>query len=393
MFYVEALGEPPLFFAWLAIAFAFLVLVYVGAWNAQKYPVPLGYDAQGHIDYAHILLHDHKLPTASEASEYRQPPGYYAVAGVAALLGQKVFGWHEDSPYTSLPETSYRGAQYLNVLFVLATAVLLLSLARMAAPDRPSVWAAALLFFAFLPVVAKTEAMFHPESLNMLLATAAVWLTTRILTRGRIDLRRGIALGVLLVAGLLVRSSALFTLIAVGLGLAIALPRAEGPPATPPETGRGKCRCRSGARRRVARALPHPCSRKRAGAQWRDRAPALRLVERPRRDRTSPKLSRVVFSLPFRPNYLNYALPVTYTEIWGDWIGAFSWSSYSGAPWPPALKVLRDQSSSECCPTALAIGGWLLLLARTLRGRRELMVVALLPLVAVFGYLYRSYLF
>ena len=79
-----------------------------------------------------------------------------------------------------------------------------------------------------------------------------------------------------------------------------------------------------------------------------------------------PKLSTVVFTLPFRPNYLNYALPVTYTEIWGDWIGAFAWSSYSAAPWPPALKVLKDQSLIGVLPTALAIGGWLLLLVRAL---------------------------
>ncbi len=69
----------------------------------------------------------------------------------------------------------------------------------------------------------------------------------------------------------------------------------------------------------------------------------------------------VVFKLPFRPNYLNYALPVTYTEIWRDWIGAFAWSNYSGAPWPPALKLLKDQSLIGVIPTALAIGGWLLL--------------------------------
>ena len=201
LIYVEALGEPARFAAWLGIGLAFLVLGYVGVWNAQHYPIPLGYDAQGHVDYAHTLLHDHRLPTVADASEYRQPPGYYAVAGVAALLGQKVFGWHEDKPYAALPETSYRGAQYLNVIFVLATALLLLSLARMAAPERPAVWAAALLFFAFLPVVAKTEAMFHPEPLNMLLAAAAVWLTTRILTRGRFDVRRTVGLALLLAAG------------------------------------------------------------------------------------------------------------------------------------------------------------------------------------------------
>jgi hypothetical protein len=104
-------------------------------------------------------------------------------------------------------------------------------------------------------------------------------------------------------------------------------------------------------------------------------------------------LSTDVFRVPFRPNYVNEAIPVTYTEIWGDWIGAFSWSGYNLAPWQPALTVMKDQSSIGLLPTALAIGGWLLLLARSLRRRREFLVVALLPLVAGTAYLYRSYLF
>ncbi len=166
----------------------------------REYPIPLGYDAQGHVDYADVLLDHKRLPTKAEASEYRQPPGYYAIAGGAAALGQMVFGWHEDKPYSALPETSYRGAQYLNVLFVLTTGVLLLLLARLVAPTQPSVWAAALLFFAFLPVVAKTEAMFHPEPLNMLLATASVWLTTRILIAGRFTIRGSVGLALLLAA-------------------------------------------------------------------------------------------------------------------------------------------------------------------------------------------------
>jgi hypothetical protein len=43
----------------------------------------------------------------------------------------------------------------------------------------------ALGFFALLPVVAKTAAMFHPETLNMLVSTAAVTLATWILVRRR----------------------------------------------------------------------------------------------------------------------------------------------------------------------------------------------------------------
>ena len=74
-FYVDGLGEPGLFFARLAICLAFVMIAYVGIWNAKWYPIPLGYDAQGDVNYAHVVLHDHRLPTATESNEYKQPPG------------------------------------------------------------------------------------------------------------------------------------------------------------------------------------------------------------------------------------------------------------------------------------------------------------------------------
>src|SRR6266581_1036757 len=100
-----------------------------------------------------------------------------------------------------------------------------------------------------------------------------------------------------------------------------------------------------------------------------------------------------MFGAPSRPHFVNAALPETYTEIWGDWIGALSWSSYDTTPWPPALRVMRDQNWIGVLPTVLAIAGWLMLSLRVFRGRRDLVVLAALPVVAVIGYLYRSYQF
>ncbi len=194
-----------------------------------------------------------------------------------------------------------------------------------------------------------------------------------------------------LAAGLLVRSSALFTLIAVGLSLGIAF--------LAPKIHRPRRSKRVAATLAVVVIL---------GGGWialyrihaLGSVPALNNAVLHPFSRTSTvssgsnfaALSTAVFTLPFRPNYVNQALPETYTEIWGDWIGAFSWSSYSGAPWPPALKVMKDQSLIGVLPTALALAGWLMLCARTIRGRRELLVVAILPIVAIAGYLYRSWL-
>jgi hypothetical protein len=389
LFYVDGLGKPGVFLARLAICLAFVMIAYVGAWNAAWYPIPLGYDAQGDVNYSHVVLHDHRLPTAAESNEYRQPPGYYAVAGVAAQLGHKIFGWHEDQPYDALPEISYRGAQIFNVLCVLGTALILLSLARTLAPNRPSVWAAALLFFAFLPVVAKTAAMFHPETLNMFLSAAAVWVATRVLVRRRFDWRRGLALAAILAAGLLVRSSTLFTAIAIGLALGVVflVPKIRSPRGLPRVAATlGVAVLLTGGVVALYRSHVVPHTPDIGVAIFH---PTFRTAVPTRSE--FAHLSTAVFSTPYRPYFLNQALTTTYTEMWGDWIGSYSWSAYSVVPSPPALAVMKDQSSIGLLPTGLAIVGWLVLLAWSLRRRRELLAVALLPLVAVTGYLYRSY--
>jgi hypothetical protein len=100
---------------------------------------------------------------------------------------------------------------------------------------------------------------------------------------------------------------------------------------------------------------------------------------------------RSVFTKPWRSNYKNEALPQTYTEIWGDWFGAFAWSEYDGLPSSAAQRILKDQSYIGVVPTILAILGWLGLCWVAFRRRRELVVLALMPVFGVGGYLYRSW--
>jgi hypothetical protein len=101
-----------------------------------------------------------------------------------------------------------------------------------------------------------------------------------------------------------------------------------------------------------------------------------------------------VFHRPVRPFYKTEVLPETYTEIWGDWMGAFAWSGYSAGPSPQALKVLNDQSWIGVLPTFLAIVGWLGLVVLAVRRRLEpipLMPVLFLTVIAVGAYLWRAY--
>jgi hypothetical protein len=355
------------------------VILAIGLWNAWRFPVALSYDFGANAGYMHAVLSEHRLPTKDESVEYHQPPVYYVLGGLAARAGRLVFGWNE-APTNQGPERSFRGAQILNVVFVLVTALLVLSLARSVAPGRAVVHASAVGFYAFLPVVAKTAAMFHPETLNTLLSTIAVWLAVRI-ARGAPHRRRLFALLVLvLVLGVGTRASNVFTALAVAIALlAVLRPRLEmrtlRAHAAPLAVGGGLV---VGAG--VWLVL---------GSHFGNLTPSWKLSSVSHAHFFDPP-SASLFSHPYRPFFLNQAFAETYTEIWGDWIGSFAWSTYAGAPAGTALAVLKDQNWIGVVPTLLALGGYIVLCREALR-RRELLAIALLPPIAIAGYLLRSY--
>jgi hypothetical protein len=375
---LELLGTPGLFFAKLTIALSLGAILYVGAWNAAKYPISLGYDAEPNIFYSHFLLDQHHIPTPEQSGESNQPPAYYFIAGVAARFGLHwPFNWREARPFKQLPEASYRGAQILNVALVFLTALCVLWLAWLVAPERPWVWAASVGFFAFLPVVSKTEAMFHPENLNMLMGAVAVASATAMFVSRRITPRLMTLLIGSLVVGLATRASTVFVVLAVVLGAAVAVS--------------------GGAFKRFARwrfLWIGSATLAVVGLAW----VSFGVIQNHRIDaeasrshffRLSPAQ---VFGEPWRPNMKNEAFDQTYTDIWGDWFSAFSWSVYAGPPPQAAQAVLKDQSIIGVIPTALALVGWLGIASAAVRRRRDLVIVAALPLIATAGYLVRSWL-
>jgi 4-amino-4-deoxy-L-arabinose transferase-like glycosyltransferase len=394
---VELLGPPRLFFAWLTIALSLLMIVYVGAWNAAKYPIVLGYDAQPNAAYAHILLDQHHIPTPEQSGESNQPPAYYFIAEVAARTGHEIFGWLEARPFTAqLPEASYRGAVILNVVLVFLTALCVLWLARVVAPDRPWVWAAGAGFFAFLPVVSKVEAMFHPENLNMLCSAAAIASLTHMFVRRRFRLRLMILFGLAVGLGLATRLSMIFVITALIVGSGIAI--------TDPRIRRLFPWKRVAVVAGVVVLLAAPWVAYRAIVQhsgpFNQTSTFVHAALHPGQNLLADKgtshaaffdFSPSVFTTPWRSNFKNQAASETYVEIWGDWLGNFAWSPYDPAPSAAAQRVLKDQSYIGALPTALAVVGWLALLWRASRRERALAPLALLPIFAVGGYLYRSY--
>jgi hypothetical protein len=373
-------GSMP-FWAAVIIGCEFVLLLFVGCWNATRYPLLLGLDAAEHIAYADSLLQHGSLPHGT--GEFYTPPAFYALAAAATWVGSHI-GMAEP----------HRAALYLNVLYVAATATLLLVLARLLFPRRPIVWVAALGFFALLPVVAKDASMFYPESLNMLVSTAGLTLGTWMLLRRRFSLRWLCVLAVVLAAGQLVRASSLFTFASVGIAFLAAL-------ATPSFR-------RAMPIRRLAIAFAALVV---LTTPW--------YVHQTLTYHTQPFIARAGFvhnittfpprqgrdhffdvsiddilHRPVRPFFTNEAVSETYVDIWGDWSGSFAWSSYSQGPSPEALTVLNDQSLIGIVPTLLAVAGWFGLLWLVIRrkvDRIPYLPIVLLPAIALVAYLWKAY--
>jgi hypothetical protein len=333
------------------------VVVLVGFWNAHRYPPGAGYDAADHIAYADGLVPDGRLPHGT--GEYYTPPGYYAVAGTVDWLAGKA----------GLGEP-HRAAQAIDVLFLLGAVFCTYALARELFPRRERLAVGAAAFVALVPVTVKTAAMFHPETLSLFLSTVALWLCARTFRSRRYAAALGVALG----AVQLVRAFGLWTVVAVVVALV-------------------------------------------AGRRWRELAVALLLavliplpwyLHQRREYGGSPVFNRPtvteplwkrrpigfyvdpgvpdVVTRPYRPHFLNRALPTTYTELWGDYFGVWSWKGV-GRPPAGARRQLELQSLAGLLPTALAVAGWLALLLASLRSPPRL-AAALLPALGILGYLY-----
>ena len=334
----------------LAAAALIATLALVAGWNAYKYPSGAGYDVRQHQEYADLLIHHGEIPGPDTRSEYYTPPGFYALAGVATVIGEHV---HAGDPH--------KLGQVLNWLVLLAAAGVLWLLARELFPGRLWIQLGALAFFCFLPVVLRVGAMFHPEPLSMLLTAVALLLAVRLLGRPGYSWQLAVATGAALGLGQLVRAFSLWTFAAVVVALAVA--RAWRPLVVV-VLATAVVASPWYIRQAIRYGDPIFDRPTRNEAIW-DRRPARFYV-----GLGLPQ----VFTDPIRPHFLNEAIPTTYSDVWGDYFGVWRGSR-------------ERQSFVGLLPTLLAVGGWLLLLARSVRAPPRL-AVALLPGLGLLGYLY-----
>jgi hypothetical protein len=361
----------------LAVAGLLSLLFVVASWNEYWVSHYVGFDWQEHYDYAFDLIYKHHIPSAASGGEYYTPPLFYAVFGALMRVA-----WHFGA---SRPD---KVARALNVPLLVGTAVLVLLIARTVWPARRRVHLAALGFFVFLPVTMRLASMFHPELMSLFLSTLALAIAAHLLVREDYRYRTAIALGVALGLAQLVRAFTLWTFAVVLVVLVLA-------------------------------AVAHSASRRRILVATVVAVAATAVVTAPWYIRQAVLYSNPVFAQPtpqkplyerrplsfytalglpqsltdpIRPSFTNDALPMVYSEVWGDYFGTWSW----GAPGPPPANVrrqLEDQAVIGLLPTLLAIGGVLALLVASLRRpalqtRPAQLLVALLPLAGIAGFLY-----
>lgn len=351
-----------------------LLVAFVAVRNAFVYPAIAGYDAREALDYANGLVKDGRLP--DDTGSYYTPPGFFAVGGVAIVIGEELGMRH--------PEHL---GQLVNGLAAVGTVVLLFLLMREIWPGRPTLRLAALGFAVACPVVFKASAMFHPEPLSLLFSTAALLLAARMLVRERYPVAEAVALGTMLAAGQLVRAWTLWTAGVVLFVLCVAL--------VVRRTERRELVRAFATTALVAVVLPLPWYAHQATAQGgpifdRPQADEPLWDRRPLAFYVSLGLPDVVTD-PVRPSFSQRFAPVAYAETWGDYFGVWHWNSSGGPPSQSERRETVIQSIVGIPFTLLAVAGWLALLALSVRRPADnpaRLLVALLPAAALLGVLY-----
>jgi hypothetical protein len=350
----------------------------LGLWNVAHYAPIDGYDAAEHMAYADGLIPGLHLPQGIAANEYYTPPGYYAVAGTLDWIARGI----------GLGEP-HRAGSAVNVLFLVGAVALVWKIARELFPGQERLAVAAAAFTALLPVTVKDSAMFHPETMSLFLTTLALWLCVRTFA----DRRYAVALGVVLGVDQLVRVAALWavaaSVIALAVGrrwrqLAVVVVIAALIPAPwyVHQTLRYGGKGLYGATPGYGNVSSGP------GATSRPTGHRPFWARRPAGFYLDPGVPAVLVR-PYTPHLNNLVVPTTYSELWGDYVGVWAWIARSPASVPTAAvrHRLQIQNVVGALPTLLAVGGWLLFLARS-RRKPEWLVVALVPLLGLLGYLF-----
>jgi hypothetical protein len=337
------------------VALALLAATLV--WNAFHYPWRKGYDATASAHYSEVLGERHRLPRRDETDVWHNPPLFFAIAGAL----------YRSAEVTDVIQPG-RLVQLFSALCVLGIAALTFLTAQELFPAARLVPPLAVVLVVLTPVLVRAGSLFHPEPLATLLVTAATYVLVRGIRRGRLDVRAGVAAGVLLGLANLTRTWAL-----AALGAAIAGIALEQLWRRRPGTRRAAVALLVSAgafvvpwlaAKTIAYGSPLAYSRP-VPEQWRQHGrPAEFWLDLSPGD---------VLRRPYQPWFRNRLAPTTYADWWGDY-----WRSWR-VPQPlhdepdelPAAEEdpLRRQSWAGLPATVAILAGLAGLAVRSVRQR------------------------
>lgn len=290
----------------------FLGINAIVLWNALDHNPNVGYDAEGH--YANVLvLSQGRLPTREDSAEFFSPPLPYAFPALVS----RISGLSDtcDNPNAECYRPIQKLGQLQNVLVSIIVTFIVLRIGARMYPNTVTPRAVALFLLATLPVYYKTFAFMRGEPFVVLFT---LLLCDHVLDMIRRSPRRRDALLIGLYGGMIVLSRQWGVLVLLGVVLwwVILMLR----------------------QRIVALCLFYPAL---AGgaiavmlggwfylAMIQQTGTTLAFNRPPDPDGKPPAFftglgGEQLFTYPFSPGYDGQAVPIFYTEIWGDYFGYF----------------------------------------------------------------------
>lgn len=361
--------------------------------NAVVHPPDIGYDAEQHLRYAETLAAGRPV-TPDDSEEFFGPPLPYLLPAALMRYG----GFSAAAAARSVP--------LLHVALSAALTILLLRIAEIARPGSRRMKLAALLALALVPAYYKAFTIMHGEPWVALLTVASIYAALRVFVEGRQGLGDALALGGVMGMAGLTRQWSLPGLLALVLWGAIAVWHAG--PRRPRLAGLFAVSLLLA----IALAAPFYLNlhvRFGSVAAFNRPPKALLGIDRHPTSFYTGLGGRDLFHAPIRNAFRNQAIPMFYSDLWGDWWGYFlvggrdarSGQWLNGAAWAPLLErtpppewlttnrdamapLLGRMNRVGLFPTLLAlVAGVLALrhLARHVRGRAPAPDTAALSLI------------
>lgn len=305
--------------------------------NAFLHDPEVQYDPQSHLAYARVLADGH-LPERKETAEYYVPPLPYVFPAL-------VMRW------TGLPLWwAAKAAQFFNVGVSMGITLLLLLLCEEIRPDRPLVKLVALLLLGLLPVYYRTLVFLRGEPFVALFSLLALVCALRVFGRAAGSWRQALVLGLSLGLVALSRQLGLFTIVAVAVfALLLALLRRTPWQAALPRLALSLVLCvlmsgwfYHGLKRRYGSAM-----------EFNRETPGLAALFTPEKfdlffDLHAPGF----FTCPVRPQLGMRSLPITYSDIWGDYALYFlvNGRDAESGRWVQGFRLLRGIAATPRSP-------------------------------------------